>query len=74
MTKPPQIWWLKESGDLENEARLIILGCRDKEDRGIVRFRLAKSTVGAEGRLFAYKTDVSGMLVEVDPFLDEEDF
>jgi replicative DNA helicase len=49
--KPPQIYHLKESGDLENEARLILLGHRvyDQEFNPYVRFRVGKSTFGGDG-------------------------
>lgn len=66
ITKPPQIYHLKESGDLENEARLIILGHRDPKDPSILRFRLAKSTVGGENTVFLYKRDSSGTLQLVE--------
>lgn len=48
-TKPPQIYHLKEAGELENEARLILLGHKvmDNDMNEYVRFRVAKSTVGA---------------------------
>jgi hypothetical protein len=52
--KPPQIYHLKESGDLENEARLILLGHKvhDHDFNPYVRFRVAKSTFGGEGTEF----------------------
>lgn len=65
--KVPQIHHLKESGDLENEARLIILahrytsdveGCGDNR----VRFRVAKSVFGGEDIEFDYLRDHAGSL------------
>lgn len=63
-TKPPQIWWLKESGDLENEARLIILCHRPTGPGGPLYGRIAKCTFGGEGSEFMYVRDESGTLVE----------
>ena len=60
----PQISWLKESGDLENEARLIILMYRDSHN--IIRARIAKSTFGGEGTTFQMVRDESGTLREVN--------
>lgn len=73
--KIPQIYHLKESGDLENEARLIVLAHKHR-DYGRVRFRVGKSTYGGEHITFDYKRDASGTLREVS-FLDyanDEDF
>jgi len=73
--KIPQIYHLKESGDLENEARLIVLAHKHRE-YGRVRFRVGKSTYGGEHITFDYKRDASGTLREVS-FLDyanDEDF
>lgn len=62
--KVPQIYHLKESGDLENKARVIVLAHRqlspDAGDR--VRFRLAKSTYGGEYVRFDMVRDESGTL------------
>ncbi len=69
--KEPRTWWLKESGDLENEARLILLGWRDDRDNAVVNVRLAKSTYGGEGLLFKLRRDESGTLNEVTQ--EEED-
>lgn len=60
----PEMSWLKESGDIENEARLIILGHRDKLEKSVVQCRLAKSTLGAVGTEFAYKFNSAGVLEE----------
>jgi replicative DNA helicase len=72
-TKEPQIYWLKESGDIENEARLIILGNRSPEDQDTVYCRVAKSTFGGENIRFAYHRDSSGILREV-VHSEEDDF
>lgn len=73
--KIPQIYHLKESGDLENEARLIILAHKH-QDHGRVRFRIGKSTYGGEHIVFDYKRDDSGTLREVSflDYADDEDF
>lgn len=75
----PQIFHLKESGDLENEARLIVLAHRitagdDKTPR--VRFFVAKSVFGGESIKFDYTRDDSGTLRSTSLFdpLDDEDF
>lgn len=61
-TKPPSIYMLKESGDLENEARLILLGWRDPADRRLVSTIVAKSTFGGEGLTMRMRRDDSGTL------------
>jgi len=60
----PQISHLKESGDLENEARVILLAhrVRDPERLDRVRFRVAKSTYGGEYIKFDMTRDESGTL------------
>jgi replicative DNA helicase len=62
--KPPQIYHLKESGDLENKARIIILAHKQESpDVGArVRFRLAKSTYGGEYVRWDMLRDPSGTL------------
>lgn len=71
----PGIWMLKESGDLENEARLIILGSRSRDDPELLRFRVAKSTFGGENLSWAMRRDESGTLRYLDgtDFSDLED-
>ena len=64
-TREPQSYWLKESGDIENEARLIILGHRDPADANVVYCRVAKSTFGGENIRFSYQRDDAGILREV---------
>lgn len=65
-TKRPQMSWLKETGDLENEARVGVLGWRNADDPELVHYVLAKSTVGGEGVTWSARTDASGTLREVD--------
>jgi replicative DNA helicase len=65
-TREPQIYWLKESGDIENEARLIILGHRDPSDADTVYCRVAKSTYGGENIRFAYRRNSAGILEAVN--------
>jgi len=54
-TAEPQSWHLKESGDLENEARMIILLWREQSDELIMRCKVAKSSFGGGGYRFAYR-------------------
>lgn len=75
--KVPQIFHLKESGDIENKARVIVLahkvkGDDPKEDR--VRFRLAKSTYGGEHIKWDMVRDTSGTLREAEFFDDMGDW
>lgn len=72
-TKPPQIYHLKESGELENEARLILLGHKvmDNDMNEYVRFRVAKSTVGGEHVQWDMRQAPSGVLVELDHMVKE---
>lgn len=59
---PIGIHHLKESGDLENESRLVILGDQDRHDPGIINVRIAKSTYGGVGARCSYITDETGNL------------
>ncbi len=61
----PQLHHLKESGDIENEARLALLGWKADLNTGedIVALKVAKSTFGYAGRgTFYRRTAESGML------------
>jgi replicative DNA helicase len=62
--KVPQIYHLAESGDLEREARVIILAHKHHSPDGYprVRFRLAKSVYGGEHVRFDMVRDESGTL------------
>jgi replicative DNA helicase len=62
--RPVGIHHLKESGDLENEARIIVIA-QAEESPGVgqrVRFKLAKSTYGGEFVKFDMVRDPSGTL------------
>lgn len=66
----PRIWWLKESGDLENEARIIVL-CR-RDNLGLLHGKLAKSTYGGEGVTFTMRRDKTGQLREIERDIEED--
>lgn len=70
--KEPQLWHLKESGDIENEARLALLGYADtRGSEEVVAIKVAKSTFGfGRKTTFLRKTGVSGML---EPFEEYEE-
>lgn len=57
---------LKESGDLENEARLIVLIQRDPHRHGVLNGWVAKSTFGGEGKEFSLFRDGDGILREIE--------
>lgn len=63
---------MKESGDIENECRLIIMLWRDSSDRSIVRGKVAKSSFGGGGLRFAFRYTEAEYLVELAD--EEEDF
>lgn len=70
--KEPQLYHLKESGDIENECRVAVLGwTAQMGTEDVVAFRIAKSTYGGAGKRFMRRNDNSGMLVPWIP--DEED-
>lgn len=71
-TARPRMSWLKETGDLENEARIGVLGWRDEKDKDLLHYVLEKSTVGGEGLRWSMRRDSSGTLREVTDF--EEDW
>lgn len=64
--KVPQIYHLKESGDIENKARIIVLAhrIRDPEGADRVRYRVGKSTYGGEHVRWDAVRDSSGTLRE----------
>lgn len=72
----PQIYHLKESGDLENEARIILLAHRFTDEHGVVRvrFRVGKSTYGAEWVEWDMVRDPGGTLRQVNFYDPTEDF
>jgi len=62
-TKPLSIHAQKESGDLENEARLILLAYRPSAaDTDRVTVRIAKSTFGGGGTTFDFERGRNGWL------------
>jgi replicative DNA helicase len=67
----PSLNQLKESGDIENEARLAILGWQHPSLARTVQCRVAKSAYGGLDTRFKYRTDRSGMLVPFE--VDDED-
>lgn len=76
-TKEPNTWNLKESGDIENEARVIILFWRapmgDKDRLNLrLKAKIAKSSFGGGGARFSLMFDESEQLVEYVE--EEEDF
>ena len=73
-TKAPSIRMLKESGDIENEARLILLGHQDPDDRKIVRWRIAKSPFGGAGTYFEYRYNNAGVLEPHNGLEDSGEF
>lgn len=64
--RPVGIHHLKESGDLENKARIIVIAQKQPSPDGVrVRFKLAKSTYGGEHVKFDMLRDPSGTLRNV---------
>jgi replicative DNA helicase len=74
--RPAGIHHLKESGDLENKARIIVIAQKqpspDAEDR--VRFKLAKSTYGGEYVKWDMVRDESGTLRDAQLYDPTEGF
>lgn len=70
-TSEPYPSSMKESGDIEAECRLIIMGWRDTKDPLMVRWKVAKSSFGGGGLRFAYSyTDHETL----EPCDDDSDF
>lgn len=62
----PSADWLKETGDLENEARVILLG--HSEDEGMtVKLKVDKLTFGPSGSWMTFKRTRGGTLVYSPP-------
>jgi len=73
--KVPQIYHLKESGDIENKARIIVLAHKVAESKdNRIRYRLAKSTYGGEYICYDMVRDSSGTLKHARLFDVAEDF
>lgn len=68
----PNPWNLKESGDIENEARLILMLWRDPGDNLVMRCKVAKSSFGGGGLRFAYRFGEDETLGTYDPDAREE--
>lgn len=58
----PRIRHFKESGDIENEARVAIVGWRSAQDKASIRFCMEKSAYGAAGLEWTMTYDSSGSL------------
>lgn len=67
-TKRPRLTQVRDSRDLLNEARIGIVGWRDKEAPALIHFSLDKSMVGGDGHQWEYRRDESGTLRAVDDF------
>lgn len=63
---------LKESGDIENEARLIILLWRDADDLLTLHGKMAKSSFGAGGTRFKYYFTPAEYLTEERPAMEDD--
>lgn len=73
--KVPQIYHLKESGDIENKARIIVLAHKVAEaGDNRIRYRLAKSTYGGEYITYDMVRDSSGTLKHARLFDISEDW
>lgn len=70
-TKRPRAHWLKETGDLEAEARVIILGWRNDRDRNLLHYVLEKSTMGGEGLTWSMRRGPDGFLRPVSDGWEE---
>ena len=69
----PQISWLKDTGDLENEARLILLSHLHPEIDGLVCSRIAKWSYGSGvGTEFFYQRTEQGTLIPTDSPIPEQ--
>lgn len=63
--RPPTIHMLKESGDLENEARVILLLWGDLKEPRRLYLQVGKSTFGGDFTKTVFTRDRSGHLVEM---------
>ena len=73
--RPVGIHHLKESGDLENKARIIVIAQKQPAPDGVrVRFKLAKSTYGGEYVKWDMLRDESGTLRNVHYYKPEENW
>jgi replicative DNA helicase len=76
LPRPVGIHHLKESGDLENKARIIVIAQKQPSPDGAdrVRFKLAKSTYGGEYIRWDMVRDPSGTLRDAKFYSPTEDF
>lgn len=72
--RPPSIHMLKESGDLENEARLIILLWRDTKEPHKLKMKVGKSTFGGEHIRTEFVRNKAGFLEEIRDSFEEGEF
>lgn len=63
--KEPWPSQMKESGDIEAECRLIVMGWRDPGNQLILRCKVAKSSFGGGGARFAYRYTPAEYLEEI---------
>lgn len=63
----PERGWLKESGDIENEARTIMFLWQPSPDSPDLLLEVDKASYGGEGASVWLRPDASGMLREVNP-------
>lgn len=72
----PTLHDLKESGDIENEARLVVLAYRMPDSRHVLRCHVAKSNHGGEDLKWAYRRNSNGALELIKSVgeIDVDDF
>lgn len=61
----PRLNWLKDSGDIENESRIVLLAHKSPEDKSTMVVNVAKSTIGDIGRKIHYRYNENGALTEI---------
>lgn len=74
MKRIPTRHALKESGDLENEARMVIMLGRMDDNRDHVWGKLDKSTFGGEGLHLKWERRECGTLYQVSEFTEGDGF
>lgn len=72
-TRIPTRFDLKESGDIENESRAIIMLGRPPEDKNTVYGLLDKSTVGGEGTRLMWRRGPCGSLFQREGWESDEE-
>ena len=73
--KEPYPSEMKESGDIENECRMILMLWRDSKDTLLTHIKVAKSSFGGGGLRFDYRYDGAESLVPAEDayFVDGDD-